>query len=399
MDKKERRRIRLGYQRMRFFYFFGRFNLTLPIKLCWNFRGKTIKIKEQPFLFFANHVENLDPGYEFLCVRRYIKYVISDHLVRRSFGKKFADFFFKAIVNHREENTDILYDDIIKNIKAGINVGVHIEGGKNTNGETAYISKRNAQLVKDCDCALITYRLTGGYIKTPRWAKYVGKGRTNGNIAHFYTKEEIRKMSVDELYSHILEDLYVNAYDEQRKNPTIYKRKRPAECAETMLYCCPQCKEFATLKTEDDKIFCSCGFEAKIDEYGFWHGKNLPFDDLVSWDKFQKDLLKELTESKKGTSDLLFSDNNQTVKYLENSKVKTVSKNASLSLYGDRLEIQSKNETIKLSFDDIKKIFYISRMNLLIVTKEHYIEVSSSYPRSATKYVVSVRYLQGKENM
>lgn len=399
MEKKERRRIRLGYQRMRFFYFFGRFNLTLPIKLCWNFRGKTVKIKEQPFLFFANHVENLDPGYEFLCVRRYIKYVISDHLVRRNFGKKFADFFFKAIVNHREQSTDVLYDDIIKNIKAGINVGVHIEGGKNTNGETAYISKRNAQLVKDCDCALITYRLTGGYMKTPRWAKYAGKGRTNGNLAHFYTKEEIRNMSVDELYSHILEDLYVNAYDEQRKNPTVYKRKNPAECAETMLYGCPKCRKIATLKTNNDEISCSCGFKAKIDEFGFWHGKDLPFDDLVSWDKFQKSILKELVESKKGKNELIFFDDNQTVKYLENSKVKTISKNSKIFLYGNRFEIVTENETVNISLSEIRKIFYISRMELLIVTDEHYIEISSSYPRSATKYVVAVRYLQGKENM
>ena len=397
MNKKERFITRLGYQRMRFFYFFGRFNLTLPIKLCWNFRGKTVKIKEQPFLFFANHVENLDPGYEFLCVRRYIKYVISDHLVRKKFGQLFAGFFFTPIINHREKSTDIMYDDIIRNIRAGINVGVHIEGGKNTNGETAFISKRNAQLVKDCDCALITYRLTGGYIKTPRWAKYAGKGRTNGNIAHFYTREEIRNMSVDELYSHILEDLYVNAYDEQRKNPLPYKRKCPAECAETMLYCCPVCKKFATLKTRDDKIFCSCGFEAKIDEYGFWHGEGLPFDDLVSWDKFQKQQLKSFVEAEKGSDELIFSDASQTVKFLESSRIEVVSENAMLSLYGNRIELKYGDDAIEIPVSNIKKIFYTSRMNLLIVTDEHYIEVTSSYPRSATKYIGAVRFLQGKE--
>ena len=37
-------------------------------------------------------------------------------------------------------------------------------------------------------------------------------------------------------------------------------------------------------------------------------------------------------------------------------------------------------------------------MTLLIVTDKVYYEIHSKKPRSATKYVVAVRYLSGKEN-
>lgn len=397
MNKNEIKKYRKGLLKLKFFFFVGRFNLTLPIKLLLNFHGKKIRIKEEPFLLFVNHVENLDPFYEFICFNTYIRNVISDHLARNKFVRRMLNFFVAPIVNNREKSTDILYNEIVNNIKAGVNVAVHIEGGKNTNGETAYISKRNAVLAKECGCPLITYRLSGGYVKTPRWAIKSRKGPTFGKVANIYSKEQIKNMSVDELYECILKDLYVNVYDEQRKEPHKYKGKKSAECAETTLYGCPKCQNIGTLKSCDDEIFCTCGFSAKIDEYGFWHGNDLPFDNIVEWDKFQKNLIKKLADEKKGTAELLFSDEKQTVSYLENDKIVVRSTDAKLELFGNCITITDKEKTV-IPIEKIKKICYISRMNLLIVTEDHYYEIKSPYPRSATKYIVAVRYLKGKEN-
>ena len=50
----------------------------------------------------------------------------------------------------------------------------------------------------------------------------------------------------EEIYQHIIEDLYVNAYDVQRENSHEYICTDPAEHAEVILYGCPKCKKMYT---------------------------------------------------------------------------------------------------------------------------------------------------------
>ena len=398
-EYKKRKQIRKGYRRSQFIIFAAR-NIIGPIfkKVC-NMHNEKVHIDEQPFILMANHGDNLDVALEQTGIRRYMRFVMSDHLMRKSAMRVLINFLASPIVYHREKGSDSLYNEVVANLNAGVNVAIHIEGGKTNNGETGYISKRNAQMVKDGNCALVTYRNKGGYLKIPRWADNKRKGPTFGEVVNIYSKEEVQKMSIDELYSHILEDLQFNVYDEQRINPQKYTAENPAQSAEIILYVCPKCKAVGTLKTKSDKIFCSCGFEAKIDDYGFWHSEDMYFDDIVRWDKFQKGVLKELTESKKGTDELLFEDTEQTIYSLDKNGNRVLkAESACISLFGDCFEISDEGFTDMIPIESIKKISIAAKMNLLIVTDKTYYEIHSHKPRSAIKYVVAVRYLLGKEN-
>ena len=123
------------------------------------------------------------------------------------------------------------------------------------------------------------------------------------------------------------------------------------------------------------------------------------FDDIVRWDKFQKGVLKELTESKKGTDELLFEDTEQTIYSLDKNGNRVLkAESACISLFGDCFEISDEGFTDMIPIESIKKISIAAKMNLLIVTDKTYYEIHSHKPRSAIKYVVAVRYLLGKEN-
>lgn len=363
------------------------------------FSDKEFKIKAQPYLVFANHTYALDPIFIVKTMKRYVRYVMSDHVMRSGFVGKIYKFLDSPIIFEREKGTDPLFNDIVENIKAGINVAMYPEGCLTNTGETGFISKRNAALVKECDCTFVTYRAKGGYLKKPRWAKNGRKGPLKGEIVNIYTKEQIRAMSEDEIYAHIIEDLYFNAYDEQRANPAEYIAEDLAEYAETILYGCPKCKAIGTLRTKGDKIFCACGFSATIDTYGFWNSDDMDFDNIPDWDKFQKTLLKEITDKSKNTAELLITDNEQQIYSIVNGEMTALSENGTINLLGDKVELITENETIAIPLSEINSVKVSARMNLLLVTEKGYFEVRSSYPRSATKYIVAIRYLQGKENL
>lgn len=398
MTDKQRKKIRKGYRRSQFIIFAAR-NIIGPLfKKIFGLNCDKVRIYEEPFLLVANHADNLDAATEIIGIRNYMRFVMSDHLTRKPIVRILLKFLASPIIYHREKGSDSLYKEVVDNLNAGINVAMHIEGSKTNNGETGYISKRNAQMVKDGNCALVTYRNKGGYLKTPRWADNKRKGQTYGEVVNIYSREEISGMTVDEIYNHLLKDLYFNAYDEQRINPQKFIAPNPAQSAESILYACPKCEEIGTLESSGDKIYCNCGFKAVIDEYGFWYSEDMPFDNIVEWDKFQKDIIKKLVEEKRNTSEMLFSDAEQIIYTLENGNRVLKSNNGKIMLLGDVLEISSENNIYRVPFESIGKISVASKNNLLIVTDNNYYEIHSVVPRSATKYVVAVRYLCGKEN-
>lgn len=395
---KKRKQIRKGFRRSQFIIFAARNIIGPPFKKICGIECEKVRIKEEPFILMANHGHNFDAAAELVGIRNFMRFVMSDHLTRKPVMRVLLNFLATPIIYHREKGSDSLYNEVVDNLNAGVNVCIHIEGGKTNNGETGYISKRNAQMVKDGNCALVTYRNKGGYLKAPRWADNKRSGKISGEVVKVYSKEEVKKMSVEEIYEHIKEDLSFNIYDEQKINPQVYSAENPAQSAEIILYACPKCKEIGTLTSKNDKLFCECGFEARVDDCGFWHSEDMYFDDIVRWDKFQKSVLKELADKKKGTEELLFADTNQIIYTLENENRVLQSENGSVSLYGDRIEIATENSTDSVPIENIKKIGIAAKMNLLIVTDKTYYEMHSKKNRSAIKYVVALRYLQGKES-
>jgi len=372
--------------------------IKVPAVKILKFSDKEVRIKDKPYLIFANHSDTIDPAYIIKTTKHYVRFVMSDHVMRMGLIGKLYNFLDAPIVFEREKGTDALYKSIVDNIKAGINVAMYPEGALTSTGETGFISKRNAALIKECDCTFVTYRGRGGYLKKPRWAKSSRKGPIFGEVVNIYSKEQIRAMSEEELYEHIIEDLYVNIYDEQRKEPHAYIGEDPAEHAEIILYGCPRCKSIGQLRTKGREIFCDCGFKAEIDDFGFWHGENMEFDNIPEWDRFQKKLLKEITDRTKDTNELLFRDDKQQIYSIKDGESTALSEDGKLELFADRMVITADNGEITIPLNDINSVKTSSKMNILLVTEEGYFEIKSSYPRSATKYIVAIRYLQGKEN-
>ena len=357
------------------------------------------KPQSKTFIIIGNHTDIFDPGYQMIALNRYIRYVAADFLLRVSPITKFLLGTLEGvIVKERNKSSDMLVEEILENVRAGIPVGLHAEGMVTTNGETGFVSPNTGKLVKDSGVALITFRTVGGYLRKPRWADIGRDGPVHGKVVHEYSAEELSKYSVDEINEIIRRDIYVNAYEEQRKNPQVYSGEKLAEFAERLLYVCPKCHKVDTLHSEGDVLSCECGYTLTQGEDAFWHSdKNeVIFDNVLDWDKWQRKEWKNILLS--SDDGIILSEKEQTVSTVVNNEPHTVSEHATINLYKDRFELVCEDKTIVLHLDKLKRVQNAATQNLVIIGEDStYYLLSSKRARSSDNCVAAWYYLKGRD--
>lgn len=388
-------------KRNHFTYYFYKRLLGWLIKTIQQFSFTPYKPKSGTFILISNHTTMLDPVYEAIAFKEYLRFVASDHLLRMGLWGRYIKFCVNPIPKRRGADSTHTMELMKDSVKNGVNVCIHAEGFSSINGETSYVSPRTGEMVKESGAGLITYRFIGGYFKDPRWAKYSRRGKFYGSVVNEYTAEDLQNMTVEEINDAIRRDIYVNAYDEQRKNPVKYKGKALAEDLETVLYICPKCKEIGKLHSHGNKFSCECGYGMTIDEYGFFNGNDLLFDNVLDWDKWQKSFVKENAAHWKTFSDVPITVDKAQIFYcIEGDGEKELfSDNCIVSLFADRLEFKDeKTDKFKIIYlSDIPKMSLGGAMKISFTANDNYYEIQSNIRRSAVKYFALYRVLTDRE--
>ena len=397
MNKLERMKVRRGYG-------WNRFAMNTAIALLKN---KVItennvhldyrKPKHKAFILICNHTEAFDPGYEMAALKKYVRFVASDHTLRMKTGWLYR-YIGGVIIKYRDKPSHFLTDEIKRNLAAGIPVGLHAEGAMSLNGQTGFISEHTGQLVKESGAALVTYRFVGGYLRKPRWAESARSGPIIGQFVGEYSPEELSKMSVQEITELIRRDTYVNVYDEQKKNPHEYAGENLAECVERVLYVCPKCGEVGKLHSKGNTLKCDCGYSVDMGSDGLFHdtGSGLIHDNVLDWDLWQRDVWKEkVLAAKEG--EIIFSEDGQIVKKVDGENEEMLSDNAKISLYPDKFVVEYEGNTITMDMAKIKQTSLANKDTLLIVDDKIFLDIRCHIPRSPNKYIAAWRYLTGKE--
>ncbi len=357
--------------------------------------------KNKTFILISNHSDPLDPGFEMYAINRYMRFVAADHIARAKVGGWLITKLGGAIIKHREKPSSVLTDEILENLKAGIPVGIHAEGGTSVNGETGFISEHTGQLVKDSGVALITFRFTGGYLRSPRWSKSNRRGPLYGKVINEYSAQELSKLSVKEITDIIRRDTFVNVYDEQRKIMGKYRGKNLAEYVERILFMCPSCNTIGELHSHDDLLKCDkCGYTVRYGEDAFFHdaGSGLVFDNICDWDKWQIKSWKDIVLSAKD-GEKIFEEKGQIIYEINGSEKNLVCDSAALCIYKDSFHIIPENgdEKTIIPFDKIKKVQLALKDSLLLIDDKNYFEIRCGVPRAASKYVAAWRFLTGRD--
>ena len=364
-----------------------------------NAKVKKYKPKTNNFILIANHSDGLDTIYITCSLKRYIRFVAGDHTVINPLEKFIYKDLQGWIIKGRDNPSSVLFNDMKAAADEGVPTGIFVEGAITPNGETGFFSPRTGQFVKDLGVSLITYRIKGGFFHTPRWGTGLRRGPIRGRVMGEYSAEELSRMTGEEVNEIIKKDIYVNAFEEQRKKPRIYKGKNLAEHIERVLFVCPHCEKVGTMTSKGNYFTCDCGYQVEFGTDGFFHQsqKELVFDNVLDWDKWQKPVWKKkvLETPENG---LVFEESDQIVYTMIKGKRVELSDNANIRLYKDRFELYlNPKQTIILPVEKLKLVLNVSVQSLMFIDDEHFLYVKSKNPTAAAKYVAAWRYLVGKD--
>lgn len=362
-------------------------------------KAKRYKPKSKNFIVISNHSDGLDPILIMCSLKKYIRFVAGDHTILNPWAK----FFFKDlsgwIIKDRDNPASVLFNDMKASADEGVPTGIYVEGTITPNGETGFFSPRTGDFVKNLGVSLITYRIKGGFFHMPRWGTGLRRGPLRGKVMGEYSAEELSRMTGEEVNEIIKRDIYVNAFEEQRKRPRTYKGKNLAEHVERVLFVCPHCEKVGTMHSKGNYLTCDCGYQVEFGRDGFFHQsqKELVFDNVLDWDKWQKPTWKQqVLDTPDGG--LVFEEKDQIVYTMIKRKRVELSDDATLRLYKDRFELYlNPKQTIVMPIKELKLVLNVSVQSLMFIDSEHFLYVKSKNPTAAAKYVAAWRTLIGKD--
>lgn len=388
------------YKRHQIFWKIIRFIAPSVLKPLYKYSYELAPKLEPPYLVFSNHNGDLDPALVALSFPQQMYFVASEHVYRAGFASKILRFVFEPIAKRKGTADAVTVMKSIRSLREGKNVCIFPEGQKSFNGITGEINIATGKLVKASKASLVTYKLEGGYFTTPRWGKGIRKGKMHGSIVNIYNKEDLEKLSPEEITDLVKKDLYEDAYQKQSQTPIAYKGKNLAEGIEHALCLCPECKQIDTLFSKKNSVFCkNCDFTTSIDIYGYFD-ENCKFKTVLQWDEFQQEELKKLIQEKSSEkSEFIFSNDEVTLKTVKAEHQEEIIGTGKFSMFTDKFIFNSVKDEKEISLEipqkNIVDISMYGKQALVFSDNNgNYYELTSKNIINVRKYIFCFKYLK-----
>ena len=249
-----------------------------------------------PCVIIANHESSID----FICLAAALKkkahFVISNSFYQINPIK----LWLKAagVIPKQQFQTSITDMKKIKNsLENNIPLIIYPAGMMSEDGVTTPIPVATGKSLKWLGQDVYIAKIEGSYLTNPKWGNKWRKGQINIGIKKLFDKEQLATIDPNEAQRIVEEALYYDAYKKQEELMIPYKSCDNINGLEYVLYWCPKCNSFHTMKVvNNNTLVCSkCGNQAKANKYGFLEKVNE--DDVIfkhpsDWSKAIKDNLK-----------------------------------------------------------------------------------------------------------
>jgi len=276
-----------------FYYGFFRKLVIVFLKVTFGYRYTVAKDLPENYLVISNHTTDFDPILAACSFPRMMYFVGSEHISRSKLAYAFLKTCFDPIMRPKGASAASTVIDILRRLKHGASVCLFAEGVRSWDGRSCPIDPSTAKMVKRLGCGLVTYRIVGGYFASPMWSgASIRRGYLHGGVVRVFTPEQLKAMSVEEIYDAIMTDTREDAYARQMADPKPYRCKRPAEHLERLLFLCPHCGGRDTFSSHIDTVKCSaCGHTFRYNQYGMLEGAD--FETVQAFSDWQKTKVAE----------------------------------------------------------------------------------------------------------
>lgn len=298
--KKE---IEMGCVPSEFYYSFCACSVVVPV-LAWLLHikakpNKELRNIEGPLFIIGNHPSYLDPIIAMRLTKgTKVNFVAGEFLFR---NKVWGYLFRKAgIISKKQFATDpAAVKAMMRVIKRKGVLAIFPEATRFVDGKSIVFDEGVARMAKKSGCAMYFMKSRGAYTTYPRWTEsFVRIGSINAEFGRFVSKEEVAKMSVEEIHQMMLSELDYNENDYLREANLKFRSRRLAAGLQNVAYACPKCKnEFVMKFKGSDYIECSsCGNKVRMLSNGLLGGvtdSDVTFDDLHKYTDWEKEITRE----------------------------------------------------------------------------------------------------------
>ena len=265
-----------------------------------------------PCFVIFNHLSRIDHLYVSRACYPRITNMIAGY--SEFYRTKFSFIFgLNKVIPKKNYSTDRIYFKGISDVfKKGGCVTFSPEGLASDYGGNKPIVPGTSKLFKHFKVPVYFCHLEGQYLQNTKVCLDERLGETFATMSLLFSKDDVEKMSVEEMDDIINEKFRRNEYEWNREKKIKWKTNgRICHRLEDICYKCPKCGKEFTMKGEGDTIKClSCGNGATMDDYYQFHpfeGSVIPVDPYVWVEQERQDIIKEIREN----PDYFFEDDCQ----------------------------------------------------------------------------------------
>ena len=338
---------------------------------------------ENGAIFISNHVTTMDPFMIGMLSKEHIYYMANTDLFDHFIIGRLIEFLVKPIPKQKGKKSDLsAIKNCCKVAKEGSSICIFVEGNRSFTGELCYFDESIAKLVLLLKKPVVICNILGGYGSEPRFSKGIRKGKMHVAIKKIYNEEEIKNMSIEQIYDEIKRGISVDNLNYYNQ----YKSKNRALFLERVLYVCPICGALHTLYSKKNSVICTnCGHEVIYNEDLTFTSKNpnFKFKYVKDWYNYQIERLKMMDIK---DDDLIYKENVILVNPRKYKSKKRIGKGI-LYFYGDKMHFELAKMSMDFKFDDIEA------MSILGKKKMNFYVEGKTYQFFGDKRINMIKYL------
>lgn len=276
----------------------------LVCKTLLNGRGYSLKKTnmeglDEPYLMLVTHSSTVDLMLMMVCTE---PYRVNNVMTLEGFNTYTEPLMrHLGVLGTRKFVSDL---HLIKNIKYCIEklknpFVLFPEARYSLDGCTSYMPESTGKLIRMLRVPVVVLKIHGNFITYPQWNRIEKNTFVEAEMVQIITKEESKKMTVDEINSRIAEHFVYDDFKWQLENKIKVDHPERAKGLHCLLYKCPACGTEHETDSAGTKLWCRhCGKEWEMTEYGQMQAieGETEFSHIPDWSNWERECVRKEIE-------------------------------------------------------------------------------------------------------
>ena len=234
-----------------------------------------LKNVKGPYVVIANHESSIDFINAAAFIDRRVHFVISksffNTLPIRGLLKRVG------VIPKQQFQTSVVDIKKMKQVVENkMPLVIYPVGLMSENGASDPVPNSTSKFLKMMNVDVYVCYSKGSYLTKPKWSKVRRKGKIDVDIYKLFSKEQLSKLSNEEIYNIVDNNISYDAYKNNEVAKVKFKNGDNLKGLEYVLFRCPHClKEKTVVNKNDNLLVCEeCGYSVKGNEYGLLESFN-----------------------------------------------------------------------------------------------------------------------------